>query len=615
MTELIEAVRRAQVYDVSPTLDSDTPVFPGHPEPRFEAARTHANDGYFVQTISLGEHTGSHVDAPAHALRSQPDATIDTYAARRFIAPYALFDLAPLRLGAGELASAEDLHAAADRDRLALHPGDAALLCFGWDQHRARGAWWAANTPGLDASACGWLLEEQVGLVGSDTPTADAAVVGGEIVAQHGHVEYFLPNDILLVEGLIGLGDVPRTGVIVAAPLKIAGGSGAPARVLLLTRPGRMTAPAPAGVAASFGFGDRLGFATPGHIAAMRATRSAVVPFFAQQSARELRRTGRSWSEVVGAASAAVAAEGWDGPHGADADHCKDVADVAAARECGYTMFTLDPSDHIGASSVPENDVEEAVQSRAGEHPEEEVRATARRWLPVVEHVATLAAKVPAGADLEVSIDETSEPTTPFEHAFVASELRRRDVPLTSLAPRFPGAFEKGIDYRGSIETFVGAVRAHAHIARAYGPYKLSLHSGSDKLRLYRPLARETEGLFHVKTAGTSYLEALRVAAHAEPALLREIWATAIAQFANDRTSYATTAEIAKVPAGLAERMPAALLDDPHARRILHVTFGSALSSDALAARLRSVLSSDGGVAYSAALERHFHAHLEALGI
>ncbi|HEY6961012.1 MAG TPA: cyclase family protein [Gaiellaceae bacterium] len=234
MTGLAEAIRRARVYDVSPVLDNDTPVFPGHPEPLIEACRTHEADGYFAQALRVGEHTGSHVDAPAHALAGRADATIDTYDARRFVAPYGLVDLTDRRLGPGELASAADIEAALHRDRVALEPGDAALLCFGWDVHRPRGAWWAANTPGLDESACAWLLDRGVTLVGSDTPTADTAVVDGRIVAEHGHLRYFLPNDVLLVEGLVGLGAVPRNGVLVAAPLKIAGGSGAPARVLIL---------------------------------------------------------------------------------------------------------------------------------------------------------------------------------------------------------------------------------------------------------------------------------------------------------------------------------------------------------------------------------------------
>lgn len=235
MSDLVDAIRRARVFDVSPSLDRGTPVFPGHPELQIDAARTHERDGYFTQRISFGEHTGSHVDAPAHALADRPDATIDTYPARRFVAPYALLNLESLALGPGELASDGDLMAAAERAGVALRPGDAALLCFGWDVHRPRGQWWAANTPGLDESACAWLLEQSVGLVGSDTPTADTAVVDGRIVAEHGHLRYFLPNDVLLIEGLLGLTDMPPSGVIVAAPLKIAQGSGAPARVLLLT--------------------------------------------------------------------------------------------------------------------------------------------------------------------------------------------------------------------------------------------------------------------------------------------------------------------------------------------------------------------------------------------
>jgi hypothetical protein len=162
------------------------------------------------------------------------------------------------------------------------------------------------------------------------------------------------------------------------------------------------------------------------------------------------------------------------------------------------------------------------------------------------------------------------------------------------------------------LRAFVAAVQAHARVARALGPYKLSLHSGSDKLRLYRPLAEETSGLFHVKTAGTSYLEALRVAGGADPALAREIWTCAAERFAVDRATYVTTADVAAVPRRLVEDDPAALLDDEHARRILHVTFGSVLSDPGLSDRLRTVLRADGGAAYAAALERHFAAHLRA---
>ena len=79
-----------------------------------------------------------------------------------------------------------------------------------------------------------------------------------------------------------------------------------------------------------------------------------------------------------------------------------------------------------------------------------------------------------------------------------------------SLAPRFVGTFEKGVDYIGDRTTFAQDIAVHAAIARSHGPYKLSLHSGSDKFSIYDICAEATHGLVHLKTAGTSYLEALR---------------------------------------------------------------------------------------------------------
>ena len=84
---------------------------------------------------------------------------------------------------------------------------------------------------------------------------------------------------------------------------------------------------------------------------------------------------------------------------------------------------------------------------------------------------------------------------------------------LVSLAPRFIGEFEKGVDYKGDLKAFEKSLADHAAIAKKLGPYKLSLHSGSDKLSIYPAFARATAGLWHVKTAGTSYLEAVRAVA------------------------------------------------------------------------------------------------------
>jgi kynurenine formamidase len=216
------------------------PLFPGHPPIEIDAtARTHERDGYFLQTFSLGEHTGSHADAPAHAIASLSAKTIDTIPVGRFVTPYVILDLEPARLGPGELATEEALRDAERRSGHHLEPNDAALIHFGWDAHyNDPDDWWAKNTPGLSAEACSYLLRRGIGLIGSDTATCDIAMRNGIIVASHGHSTYFLPNDIPIIEGLSGLATAPAYGVFVGAPLKIAGGSGAPLRALLISEVG-----------------------------------------------------------------------------------------------------------------------------------------------------------------------------------------------------------------------------------------------------------------------------------------------------------------------------------------------------------------------------------------
>jgi kynurenine formamidase len=234
---LIEAIRRAQIFDASPLIWNGTPLFPGHPPVEIDSdARTHDRDGYFLQTLSLGEHTGSHADAPAHALPGPSRQTIDAIPVDRFVAPYLIYDLSGLGLGPGDLASEEDLRQAERTSGHALEPADAALIHFGWERHYLDegGAWWAANAPGLAADACAYLVDRGAGLVGSDTATCDTAVRDGMIVSDVGHQIYFLPNGIPIVEGLVGLGTVPARGIFVGAPLKVAGGSGAPLRALLI---------------------------------------------------------------------------------------------------------------------------------------------------------------------------------------------------------------------------------------------------------------------------------------------------------------------------------------------------------------------------------------------
>jgi arylformamidase len=241
-TSIANALSRGVFYDVSPPLEEGIPVWPGHPPLVIHKdARNHAQHGYFSQTIVISEHTGAHVDAPAHVAASLMSETIDTVPVDALIGPYKKYDLTGLDLAAGETAGADDLRAAEARDGFGLEPGDIAIMQFGWDRHlKPAGAdpeeraWIAGNTPGLSEEACRYLADAGVKAVAADTATCDSAVVDGVILSDPGHKTHFLPRGILIVENLVGLAAAPATGLFIALPLKIAGGSGSPIRAVLV---------------------------------------------------------------------------------------------------------------------------------------------------------------------------------------------------------------------------------------------------------------------------------------------------------------------------------------------------------------------------------------------
>jgi kynurenine formamidase len=242
VSELAEALRAATFHDVSPPIDERLPVFPGHPAIEVEGdARTHERDGYFLQRLSLGEHAGAHVDAPAHAVASLAERTIERYPVDRFVAPYVKYDLTAYAPGPGDLVPAATLRAVEERDGVAAGEGDIVIVQFGWDAHLRpesndpdERSWWIRNAPGLAADACAHLAGLRVTGVGSDTATCDAAVVDGVVTSAVGHLETFLPNDILLFEGLVGLAAAPIRGIFIGLPLRIRGGSGSPIRAVLV---------------------------------------------------------------------------------------------------------------------------------------------------------------------------------------------------------------------------------------------------------------------------------------------------------------------------------------------------------------------------------------------
>lgn len=386
----------------------------------------------------------------------------------------------------------------------------------------------------------------------------------------------------------------------------------------------------------SFGFGDRLGLATPGHIAAVQGTGFA--PVFAQQSVRENARTGRTPQQVLDDARRAVAAAGWDAPWGADADHLKSPDDLPPFVKAGYTFFTVDPGTHVDNTAA--SDSLPVLQEKArgldwdqlsalylapgpdqvwGQFDHQSLLRTAVKYGRAIEHAVTMYRRLyemKDEFDFEVSVDETDAPTTPLEHFFIASELTRRNVRFTSLAPRFIGRFEKGVDYIGNLDELDQEMARHAAVTAHFGAYKISLHSGSDKFSVYPLLAKHWGQRIHVKTAGTSYLEALRTIAILDLAFFREIYIFARERYDNDKVSYHVSADLKHAPLPGAVTDWPALLDQFDAREILHVTFGSVLTDKTATGELRFYtrfmdLLRANPEAYSAILQKHFARHLQ----
>jgi hypothetical protein len=377
----------------------------------------------------------------------------------------------------------------------------------------------------------------------------------------------------------------------------------------------------------SFGFGDRLGLATPGQIAAVRGTKFA--PVFAQQSVRENERTGRTPQQVMDDAKRAVEAAGWGSPWGADADHLKTVEDLAPFVEAGYTFFTVDPGGYVDntADTDPADVLSQKIRGADwdelsalylhgvgegiwGQFEPETLRRAIVKYGRAIQHTVamfTRLSQMKDGFDFEVSVDETDLATTPLEHFFIANELTRLGVRFTSLAPRFSGRFEKGVDYIGDVDALEIELAKHAAVTAHFGTYKLSLHSGSDKFSVYPLITKYWGDYIHVKTAGTSYLEALRVLARYTPDLFLKIYSLGCERYEIDKRTYHVSAQLERLPS--TDDLPS-LLNDFHAREMLHVTFGSALAR--FGTELKEALVTY-ETAYLEGLQAHFEKHLRLL--
>ena len=356
------------------------------------------------------------------------------------------------------------------------------------------------------------------------------------------------------------------------------------------------------GKKATIGLGDRLGIATGAHIKAISGT--GVFPVLAQQSKRELTLTGRTNRSMMDDVAWQVFEAGYESGYAADGDHLKTLEEVKAALEDGDTMITLDCSEHIDNAAGAMDDEEAVAISRAERNSaaaERLDRLYLGRKFPVEGFEITFSeaelarfyliygdalifaervfqeAIVPCGrsVSLEISIDETETETTPNAHYFVASELLRNGVAFESMAPRFCGEFQKGIDYIGDLERFKAEFSVHARIAAQLG-YRISVHSGSDKFSVFPCIGELSDGIFHLKTSGTSWVEAVRVIAMCDPVLFRRMVKFSCTKYEEAKKFYCVSGMAEKIP--LIDSVPDQelpdLVSEPDARQVMHITYG-----------------------------------------
>jgi hypothetical protein len=359
------------------------------------------------------------------------------------------------------------------------------------------------------------------------------------------------------------------------------------------------SAPQPVGMRKSIGCGDRLGIATPGHLRAVRE--GDMFPVLAQQSMREMQRAKRSPQQVLDDAMWGVIQADYRDGWGCDADHLKDVESIDACVAAGYVGYTLDPGAFVDdeANDAPLEVLRTKAAALSWDQWHTDLSTNFARYQPYMSeleylraaakygralaHVLTLTQRIQAGMgsrpfDLEISVDETATVTTAAEHRYIVGELRRLNVPFTGIAPRFVGEFEKGVDYIGDLVAFEAQYQEHAALAAELGPYKMSIHSGSDKFSIYPIVAQYSNPLVHLKTAGTSWVEALRVIAQAEPVTFRKILALAVDGYETNRASYHVSGSADNVPTNVFDADLPTLIDHFDAREVLHVSFGPVLA-------------------------------------
>jgi len=369
----------------------------------------------------------------------------------------------------------------------------------------------------------------------------------------------------------------------------------------------------------SIGVGDRFAHQAKAQLQACILAAEAgveVIPVW-NKSNREHTIIGSEPSSTRAAADAAVRELGWHKPYFLDADHINLKTVQRFLDPCDF--FTLDVADLIGQPAQKE-DVAEFIQR----HPEllgevvipdiDEpfqidrpfVEGVANKFLAAVKHASDiyqllLQTKGAGRFVPEISMDETDFPQTPVELLIILAMIADEKIPIQTIAPKFTGRFNKGVDYVGDLAQFTKEfnedLAAIAYAVSRYGlpkNLKLSVHSGSDKFSIYQPIYEAVQKFgagVHLKTAGTTWLEELIGLAEAGGnglAIAKEVYAEAFAHMDELTGPYATVINIdsAALPAPEAvngwtsEQFTDALRHDqanpaynPSFRQLLHVGF------------------------------------------
>ena len=369
----------------------------------------------------------------------------------------------------------------------------------------------------------------------------------------------------------------------------------------------------------SFGVGDRFAHQAKAQLRAFQMLAKDgidVAPVW-NKSNREHTFIGSEPQSVFDAAQAAVKELGWSKGWHVDADHIR-LETVDRFMSCS-DFFTIDVADSIGkpaaaadvAAFVARHTELVGTLSIAGVSApltvtQADVERVAAKYLLAVQDAGKIyrhivAAKGEGNIIAEVSMDETDAPQTPPELLIILAALADENVKLQTIAPKFTGRFNKGVDYVGDLvqfeKEFNDDLAVIAHAVRQYGlpaNLKLSVHSGSDKFSLYpiirRALARTGAGL-HVKTAGTTWLEELIGLAEAGGdglALAQEIYAYSLEHVDELCAPYASVIDIdrsklpttATVNSWTGPQLASALRHiqshpefNAHVRQLLHVSF------------------------------------------